>query len=104
MFNEPKTSAGKRTLFINDDVADFLRIIIGDKTTGLLFLSSNNNLVTTNQVNYSYAAALKAHGIVDKTVCGCGVPVEGDCNFTVRTDGLPAVVGEIIDTAACGSE
>ena len=41
---------------------------------------------------------------VDKTVCGCGVPVEGDCNFTVRTDGLPAVVGEIIDTAACGSE
>ena len=70
VFNEPKTSAGKRTLFINDDVADFLRIIIGDKTTGLLFVSSNNNLVTTNQVNYSYAATLKAHKIVDKTVGG----------------------------------
>ena len=70
VFNAPKTSAGKRTLFINDDVADFLKVIIGDKTTGLLFVSSNNNLVTTNQVNYSYAAAMKAHEIVDKTVCG----------------------------------
>ena len=70
VFNETKTSAGTRTLFVNDDVADFLRTIIGDKRSGLLFMSSNHNLVTTNQVNYSYAAALKSYVIVDKTVYG----------------------------------
>ncbi len=36
----------------------------------MLFLSRNQNLVTTNQVNYSYSAALKAYGIVDNTVYG----------------------------------
>ena len=70
VFNETKTSAGTRTLFVNDDVADFLRTIIGRKKSGLLFMSSNHNLVTTNQVNYSYSAALKSFGIVDKTVYG----------------------------------
>ena len=70
VFNETKTSAGTRTLFVNDDVADFLRTIIGRKKSGLLFMSSNHNLVTTNQVNYSYSAALKAYGIVDNTVYG----------------------------------
>ena len=70
VFNETKTSAGTRTLFVNEDVADFLRTIIGRKKSGLLFLSRNQNLVTTNQVNYSYSAALKSFGIVDKTVYG----------------------------------
>ena len=70
VFNETKTSAGTRTLFVNEDVADFLRTIIGRKKSGLLFLSRNQNLVTTNQVNYSYSAALKAYGIVDNTVYG----------------------------------
>lgn len=70
VFNETKTSAGTRTLFVNDDVSDFLRTIIGRKKSGLLFLSRNQNLVTTNQVNYSYSAALKAYGIVDNTVYG----------------------------------
>ncbi len=70
VFNETKTSAGTRTLFVNDDVADFLRTIIGRKKSGLLFLSRNQNLVTTNQVNYSYSAALKVYGIVDNTVYG----------------------------------
>ena len=70
VFNETKTSAGTRTLFVNEDVADFLRTIIGRKKSGLLFLSRNQNLVTTNQVNSSYSAALKAYGIVDNTVYG----------------------------------
>ena len=70
VFNETKTSAGTRTLFVNDDVADFLRTIIGKKKSGLLFLSRNQNLVTTNQVNYSYSATLKAYRIVDETVYG----------------------------------
>lgn len=70
VFNETKTSAGTRTIFVNEDVAYFLRTIIGRKKSGLLFLSRNQNLVTTNQVNYSYSAALKAYGIVDNTVYG----------------------------------
>ncbi len=68
--HEPKTSSGTRTLFINDELADFLKGVIGDKKSGVLFLSSNDNLVTTNQVNYSYAAAIKKFSIVDSSVYG----------------------------------
>lgn len=47
-----KTKAGMRLLTINKSVADFLKECIGDKTDGLIFTSSNNMPVTTNQVNY----------------------------------------------------
>ena len=70
VLNETKTTAGTRTLHVNDTVADFLRTIIGEKESGLLFLSRNHNLVATNQVNYSYAKVLKAHGIVDSSIYG----------------------------------
>lgn len=70
VLNETKTSAGTRTLFINDELADFLKSIVGDREKGLLFLSSNNNLVPANQVNYSYSAVLKSHQIVDESVYG----------------------------------
>ncbi|MEE0913469.1 MAG: site-specific integrase [Ruminococcus sp.] len=70
VLNETKTSAGMRKLHLSDDIFEFLKSCIGNKETGLLFLSSNQNLVTTNQVNYSYAAALKAYGIIDNTVYG----------------------------------
>ena len=70
VLNETKTSAGMRKLHLNDDIFEFLKSCIGNKDKGLLFLSSNQNLVTTNQVNYSYAAALKAYGIIDNTVYG----------------------------------
>ena len=70
VLNETKTTAGTRTLHVNDTIADFLRTIIGEKESGLLFLSRNHNLVATNQVNYSYAKVLKAHGIVDSSIYG----------------------------------
>ena len=70
VLNETKTTAGTRTLHVNDTVAGFLRTIIGEKESGLLFLSRNHNLVATNQVNYSYAKVLKAHGIVDSSIYG----------------------------------
>ena len=70
VLNETKTSAGTRTLFINDELADFLKSIVGDREKGLLFLSKNNNLVPANQVNYSYSAVLKSHKIVDESVYG----------------------------------
>ena len=70
VFNETKTEAGTRKIRLNDDVFRFLESCIGSKDKGVLFLSSNNNLVTTNQVNYSYSAALKAYDIVDTSVYG----------------------------------
>ena len=70
VLNETKTSAGMRKLHLSDDIFEFLKSCIGNKDKGLLFLSSNQNLVTTNQVNYAYAAALKAYGIIDNTVYG----------------------------------
>ena len=42
VLNETKTTAGTRTLHVNDTVADFLRTIIGEKESGLLFLSPKN--------------------------------------------------------------
>lgn len=70
VLNETKTSAGMRKLHLSDDIFEFLKSCIGNKDKGLLFLSSNQNLVTTNQVNYAYAAALKAYDIVDTSVYG----------------------------------
>ncbi len=70
ILNETKTSAGMRKLHLSDDIFEFLKSCIGNKDKGLLFLSSNQNLVTTNQVNYSYSATLKAYNIVDTTVYG----------------------------------
>lgn len=70
VLNETKTSAGMRKLHLSDDIFEFLKSCIGNKDKGLLFLSSTQNLVTTNQVNYSYATALKAYDIVDTSVYG----------------------------------
>ena len=67
---ETKTDAGMRTLHINDDIAEFLKECIGDKESGLLFKSSNDKLITTNQVNYVYAKVLKDYNIVDSSVYG----------------------------------
>ena len=68
--NPPKTEAGIRTLNINDDVVRFLKEVIGGKKSGLLFKSTNNHLLTTNQVNYPYTKVLNEHHIIDKTVFG----------------------------------
>ena len=67
---DTKTYAGIRTIFVGDDVIDFLSECVGDKTTGLLFKSSNDKLITTNQVNYSYANALRDYNIIDYSVYG----------------------------------
>lgn len=65
-----KTKAGMRVLSISQDVANFLKDCIGDKKDGLIFASSVDRLVTTNQVNYQYANALKKFDIIDKSVYG----------------------------------
>lgn len=54
-----KTKAGMRVLTINKKIANYLESCIGKKKKGLIFLSSNNKPVTTNQVNYQYADVLK---------------------------------------------
>ena len=68
--NEPKTQFGIRTLYISDEIARFLSEVIGDKKSGLLFKSSNDKLVTTMQVNYSYTKVMKDYQIVDSAVFG----------------------------------
>lgn len=65
-----KTKAGMRVLPISQEVADFLKQVIGNKKDGLIFASSVDKLVTTNQVNYQYQNALKKFDIVDKSVYG----------------------------------
>lgn len=69
-FNNTKTSAGNRKLHIDDDVSEFLRTVIGDKKSGMLFLSSNQNLVTACQVNYNYSNVMKKYDVVDNSVFG----------------------------------
>ena len=68
--NTTKTKAGMRTLYISQDVADFLRIIIGDKTEGQIFLSTTGKLITTNQVNYQYSKAIKKYDVIDNRING----------------------------------
>lgn len=68
--NETKTEAGMRLLYVNEDVAEFLSHCIGDKESGLLFKSSNDKLITTNQVNYSYSKAVEDFTIIDNSVYG----------------------------------
>ena len=59
-----------RLLYINEDVVDFLSECVGDKESGLLFKSTTDNLITTNQVNSYYSKAVKGFGILDNSVYG----------------------------------
>lgn len=70
VINDTKTAAGMRTLFISDDVADFLKECLGGRKRGLLFTSSNGSLVTSNQVNYVYSNVIKNYDILDSSVYG----------------------------------
>ena len=70
VINETKTEAGMRLLYINEDVADFVSECVGDKESGLLFKSTTDKLITTNQVNSSYSKAVEDFGILDHSVYG----------------------------------
>lgn len=70
VLNETKTDAGDRILHVNDEVTALLKRIIGDKEEGMLFLSTTDNLVASNQVSYYFRAALRANNIVDKSIYG----------------------------------
>lgn len=70
VLNETKTAAGDRILHVNDEVTALLKRIIGDKKSGMLFLSSNGNLVVSNQVNYNYNVVLRTNNIIDKSIYG----------------------------------
>lgn len=70
VINETKTEAGMRLLNINEDVADFVSECVGNKESGLLFKSTTDKLITTNQVNSSYSKAVEDFGILDHSVYG----------------------------------
>lgn len=59
-----------RTVPIDEDIVQLLKECIGDRKNGLIFLSSNNHIITTNQVNSVYSNVLKQHGIIDNGVYG----------------------------------
>ena len=59
-----------RLLYINEDVADFVSECVGDKESGLLFKSTTDKLITTNQVNSSYSKAVEDFEILDRSVYG----------------------------------
>lgn len=67
---DTKTYASTRTVFVNDEIIDFLSDCVGEKINGLIFKSRNGKLVTTNQVNYSYSNALRDYGIIDDSIYG----------------------------------
>lgn len=59
-----------RTIPIDEDIVQLFKECIGDRNSGLIFLSSNNNIITTNQVNSVYSNVLEEHGIIDNSVYG----------------------------------
>ena len=65
-----KTKAGMRTIYFNDDMADFLKQCIGDKETVLYLLQVWINLSQLIRYNYQYANTLKKYDILDKSVYG----------------------------------
>lgn len=68
--HDTKTQAGMRTIWISDSMSQLLSYVINTQKSGYLFLSSNNNLLTTQQVNYYYTLALRNYDIVDNTIFG----------------------------------
>ena len=65
-----KTEAGTRILHISDDMAVFLKKIIGDRTRGRLFSSAVGKVLTTQQVNYQFWSLMNKGGILDTSVVG----------------------------------
>lgn len=68
--NETKTKAGMRKLYINQEIADFLACCIGERTEGLLFTSSNNKIVRTQNVYYQFRKIIDNYDIIDKSIPG----------------------------------
>ena len=64
-----KTSAGMRKLPMNENLSQFLKDCIGDKTKGLIF-TRKGKIITTSQVNNQYSRVLKKNNIIDKSIEG----------------------------------
>lgn len=65
-----KTYAGKRIIYITDDVKTILRECLSAAESDLLFLSARGGYITTNQVNMELNRTLKKYDIVDASVDG----------------------------------
>ena len=65
-----KTEAGTRVLHINDEMAVFLKKLIGEKKSGRIFSSSVGNIVTTQLVNNQFLELMKKAAILDNSVIG----------------------------------
>lgn len=65
-----KTEAGTRVLHINDDMATFLKKVIGKQKSGRIFSSSVGKILTTQLVNNQFLELMKKADIIDTTVNG----------------------------------
>ena len=68
--DKTKTEKGTRVLHINDDMVDFLKKVVGDRTKGRIFSSSNGKILTTQLVNNQFLALIKKADILDKSIIG----------------------------------
>ena len=64
-----KTQAGMRKLPMSDEVTEFLKHYIGKRKEGLLF-SNKGKIITTAQVNSSYARTLAKYEIINPNIYG----------------------------------
>lgn len=64
-----KTEAGTRTIPITEELKPLIVDCMKYKD-GLLFLTDNGKMITTNQVNMELQRALKKYGIIDESIKG----------------------------------
>ncbi len=64
-----KTEAGTRTIPITEEIKPLITECMKYKD-GLLFLTDNGKMITTNQVNMELQRALKKYGIIDESIKG----------------------------------
>lgn len=65
-----KTEAGTRVLHINDEMVEFIKKVIGDRTSGRIFSSSKGKILTTQLVNNQFLTLLKKADVLDSSVNG----------------------------------
>lgn len=68
--NTTKTYAGKRTIYITEDVKTILQECIDVAAGDLLFTTEKGGLITTNQVNMELSRALIKYDIIDNSING----------------------------------
>lgn len=68
--NTTKTLAGKRIIYVTDDVKEILKECLQAAEDDLLFVTCNGKLITSNQVNMQLSRILEKYDILDASISG----------------------------------